>query len=377
MNIGEIHNKAMELAALADLQKVQGNKDHAISLYEESFLLESKAAMDAFNNNVGEPSISILLRSAASLAMSCKKIREAEKLIALALSGEPPLEIAEELRNLLENVNFFRHLTVNGTELSDNEVQLVIAGKGVGYGYAKTDEVIRRIDSFKDLAARTVERLSGKSFRKGGPMAPEYKKIVDNAYMSSLQAASMAFRIKFGNPNEPTIPGLSHYETIIDDITENITLINDNKIDKLKEKIKDTAYFSNFLALTKELAPDGNTVNFFGITSIKQGKERKTVLTEKREKISEAIKVNQSESDTLNNTIDKGSNQTVSGILKVANATKNTVAIITDDSIKIEMKVPDGLSDIVKKYWDEKVLVDYNKKNKKDNLLINIEEDKE
>ena len=101
MDIRESHNKAMELAALADLQKAQGNKDNAKSLYEESYSFEYEAAMNAYNSNVGEPSVSVLLRSAASLAMSCNKLREAEKLIALALSGEPPMEIAEELRNLL------------------------------------------------------------------------------------------------------------------------------------------------------------------------------------------------------------------------------------------------------------------------------------
>ena len=32
MDIRELHNKAMELADLADIQKVQKNKDEAISL---------------------------------------------------------------------------------------------------------------------------------------------------------------------------------------------------------------------------------------------------------------------------------------------------------------------------------------------------------
>lgn len=376
MDIKELHGKAMELAALADLQKAQNNKDNAASLYEESYSLEYAAAMNAYNNNVGEPTVSILLRSAASLAMSCKKLRVAEKLIALALSGEPPLEIADELRNLLENVNFYRHLEVKGTELSDDEVQLVIAGSGVGYGYVKTDEIMSRIESFNNLTVRTVERLLEKKFRKSGPIAPELRKIQDNVYISSPKAASMAFRIKFGNPSTPTIPGLSRYEAIIDDITENIALINDNRIDILKEKIKDIAYFDNFLALTKELAPDGNAVNLFGITYIKQGQERKTILTKQREKISETIRINQSECYVSNNSIDKGSNHTIAGILKAANATTNKVTIIVD-STKIEMKVPDGLSDIVKKYWDERVIVTYCQKNKKDKFLIDIEEQKE
>jgi hypothetical protein len=108
MDIKELHNQAMEIADLADLQKIQGNKEEAFSLYEQSYDLEYKAAIKAYGDNVGEPSVSILLRSAASLAMSCRKYRNAEKLIALALSGEPPAEIAEELRDLLENVHSFR-----------------------------------------------------------------------------------------------------------------------------------------------------------------------------------------------------------------------------------------------------------------------------
>ena len=235
---------------------------------------------------------------------------------------------------------------------------------------------MNRISYFKDLTVRTVERLSGKNFRKSGPIAPEHKKIIDNAYITSFHAASMAFRLKFGNPREPKLPGFSSYSTIIDDITANITLINDDKIDTLKERIKETAYFDNFLAITKELAPDGNIVNLFGITSIKQGQERKTPLTVKREKISEVIRVNQLESGISENKLTKGSNQTVTGILKVANATTNTVQI-NSDGLKINMKVPDGLSDIVRKYWDEKVIVDYYIKNQKENLLVNIEAPKE
>ena len=45
-------------------------------------------------------------RSAASLALQCQQFREAERLIATALSGNPPVEIAEELRELLEKRYF-------------------------------------------------------------------------------------------------------------------------------------------------------------------------------------------------------------------------------------------------------------------------------
>jgi hypothetical protein len=43
----------------------------------------------------------VLHRSAASLAVECLQLREAERLIRRALAENPPLDIADELRNLL------------------------------------------------------------------------------------------------------------------------------------------------------------------------------------------------------------------------------------------------------------------------------------
>lgn len=51
-----------------------------------------------------EPTRSVFYRSAASLALQCEEFRETERLIATALSGNPPNEIAEELRDLLEKL---------------------------------------------------------------------------------------------------------------------------------------------------------------------------------------------------------------------------------------------------------------------------------
>lgn len=108
MNIRKLHNEAMYKAELGDIQKHQGNLNEALNLYAFAYELEKNAATDALENKIGEPTISILLKSAASLAMRCELNRDAEKLIGLALSGEPPKDIAEELRNMLETVNFRR-----------------------------------------------------------------------------------------------------------------------------------------------------------------------------------------------------------------------------------------------------------------------------
>ncbi len=49
-----------------------------------------------------EPTRSILYRSAASLALRCENYQEAERLTRNGLAGNPPEEIASELRDLLQ-----------------------------------------------------------------------------------------------------------------------------------------------------------------------------------------------------------------------------------------------------------------------------------
>lgn len=94
------HDQAMEYAGLADLAKQRGDREGAQELYLQAFEIESDVASELVDSTV-EPSRSIIHRSAASLAIECSKFREAEKLISTALAGEPPFEIAQELRDLL------------------------------------------------------------------------------------------------------------------------------------------------------------------------------------------------------------------------------------------------------------------------------------
>ena len=64
-------------------------------------------------SHVGEePMRSVLHRSAASLALNCEEYRLAEKLLAVGLAGDPPAEIADEMRDLMEQVYSHRELLV-------------------------------------------------------------------------------------------------------------------------------------------------------------------------------------------------------------------------------------------------------------------------
>ena len=99
-----LHRESMSLADKAIFVRSAGHIDEATDLTRQAFNKEREAAELVAENLDLEPTRSVLFRSAASLALECGELREAERLISMALSGCPPEEIAEELRDLLEDV---------------------------------------------------------------------------------------------------------------------------------------------------------------------------------------------------------------------------------------------------------------------------------
>jgi superfamily II DNA or RNA helicase len=100
----------MEKTDLAFAARRRGDHDQAKQHFYEAFQLEAQAAeLIALQFDI-EPTRSVLHRSAASLALDCELLPDAEKLIYRALSGNPPAPLADELRGLLEEINSKRHL---------------------------------------------------------------------------------------------------------------------------------------------------------------------------------------------------------------------------------------------------------------------------
>ena len=74
-----------------------------------------------------EPSRSILHRSAATLAIDCGELKAAERLIATALSGNPPEEIAEELKDLFIQINLRPYFQRKGINIDNEQINALIA----------------------------------------------------------------------------------------------------------------------------------------------------------------------------------------------------------------------------------------------------------
>src|ERR1051326_2584275 len=98
------HNRAMEYADRAHQAKQRGDATTASRNFADAFVLEKQAAEAMVPYMDVEPTRSILLRSAASLALECNENNEAERLACLGLSGNPPADIRRELRDVLMSI---------------------------------------------------------------------------------------------------------------------------------------------------------------------------------------------------------------------------------------------------------------------------------
>jgi len=91
----------MELVDQAVIARQQGDTERMTQLARAAFIKEQAAADLVANQFEIEPTRSVLHRSAAILALECAQLRDAERLIGRALAGNPPDDIANELRDLL------------------------------------------------------------------------------------------------------------------------------------------------------------------------------------------------------------------------------------------------------------------------------------
>lgn len=99
-----LHRRAMEQTDLALAAAQNGDKAGAQRFFREAYELESQAAAVLADDHDAEPTRSVLLRSAASLAFDCARFEDSRLLILTAFAGNPPAEIAEELQQLLKQL---------------------------------------------------------------------------------------------------------------------------------------------------------------------------------------------------------------------------------------------------------------------------------
>jgi hypothetical protein len=360
------HRKAMEQTDLAHAARRQGDEVLALRHFQKAYELEAKAAAAFATRTDAEPTRSVLFRSAATLALDCKLLPEAEKLVCTALTGDPPDDIAEELRDLLEQIYFERHLALRGIKLQPDEIQMSIAGRAVGFGIAPTEAFLRRVESAETLLYRTAERRQNRAYRDRGRRDRNLSEGLQ-LFMSVPRAASFAVTFRVGASQQLNLPGLSLGEGVIDEMVECLELYKHDEPRQLRARIPDEAYYRNFVSLAQNIAPDGRNIDLVGFTIVRGGTAKQVQLTCSPPLIpysrdeAQLRRVVKSDTDAVE----------VTGTLKMADARKRAdeIGIISTGNLSHTVIVPLGMmSDIVKPLWDTEVVVTGRQKGKKIHL---------
>jgi hypothetical protein len=366
LTIVESHRAAMDAAERADIARARGHES-AAELYRTAFELEMRAATQAVQEDAPEPSRSVLLRSAASLALDCGEFRESERLISIALAGDPPHEIAEELRDLMQDVSYRRHLDLRGIALEPDELQVSIAGPEVGHGEARSEEVVTRIDNLNKLLHRTAERRLDLPYREGGSAPRRVREDVE-VYVSVPRAASFAVSLRIGRPKEQISLLGEEGLSIVDELIECLVALEAGEEAQLRERIPDPAYLRNFVGLARQVMPDGQSVDTVGLTAVRHGAERRVALRTPRDRVPPVNPVPRQ--------LDPGAESvTVTGDLRFADALpghqEHQIKVLADDGKTHAIIVPEGMmADIVRPLWEQRVVVTGTRATKRGKIML-------
>lgn len=351
--IREDHRQAIDLAERAFVAQRLGDHTHARELFRQAFEYERQAAESVASDLAAEPTRSVLLRSAATLALDCGKIREAERLAAIGLWGDPPPEIAEELRDVIEQAAFCRHLDLRGITLEPTEFQFSIAGRAVGPGITYTADFVDRVESISKLIYRTAERQRGQPFREQGPMRKAVRHDFE-LFMSAPRVGSFAVTFKLGRIKEQLqIVGTLDTSEVIDETLYCLELLDSSDLATLRQRIPQEAYYRNFVSLARRVAPDGDHVKTVGFTTTRGARERTVRLTRHSDDILTAV-----EAPPLKASAER---ITITGELQFADGrstSKCRIRVVEQDGTQHNVLVPEGLmADIVRPLWGERVSV--------------------
>lgn len=380
MNVLEKHNQAMDLAEQA-FDLVQSNPDMAQKLFAEAYYIERTIADTISPDAENEPSRSIFYRSAASLALNAKMFREAEISACLGLIGRGDNLQLNELRDIFDQVNFERHLSLKGIDLENNQFQLSFVGNEVGAGYIKSSELIDRLTIIEDVARKEVEKKANKQFNSRG--RPGKSVQMYPLYFSAGMTGSYKIIIQIGTTKSdvPLIGGKYEVEKgIILSIIKKIELINNNNINELKEEYGvNDPYYDFFLTSMKSFAPDGDKIKMIGFTTKFGGQEFSTKLTIKKNEIGSIIEGKDS-LELLE--YEEGEIIEVLGVLDISKSRKTThvFEVMSDDGKTYKFEASEGeLASIVRDNYKDTVKVKgRRKKGKREKYVFisieNIEE---
>lgn len=183
--IYSLHNKAIEFADEGLLAQKRGDADVAQSFFQKAFLLEKEAALATILNEENKLFYAILYRSAATLALDCGNIWEAEFLVNTALTQEISAGIKKQLIDLKQKIihrkkDFISQANIElvgviiGADTPNSEIKLLDNKDKLFYKiFVPQNQIHQIVQSFW---AKQVQ-ISGKKDKRGIVFLEQIKQV--------------------------------------------------------------------------------------------------------------------------------------------------------------------------------------------------------
>jgi len=343
----ELHRRAMECADGAwSLRRTDGPQA-GHDLLVEAFEAEAKAAWLVAAKHEYEPTRSILLRSAATLGIDCGRLGEAERLAAAGLAGTPPEPIATELREVLADVSFRRHLASMGVTLEPGEVEMRLGGRGLGSGQAWAETLFSKIHWLQTMVYRFADRLARRPYREGGGVSYDVRSRY-GLIVSGTSAGSFVVSMRIGTTGQLDL--FQSPVRVVSEVIGCLDLVNAGKAEEIRAAIPEEAYWRNFIGLARKLAPDGSEIDCVGLALRSPEDTRKVELRRP------ASQIRAARQDAARDPVTVVAEGRLSFAEGVAN--RNLIKLEPEIGDLQTVHVPEGmLADIVRPLWGEVVRV--------------------
>ena len=345
----DFHHRAMGFAVQGFMAQMGPDPDAAVPLFEQA--LEWELAAIAELPELVEPTYSVLHRSAGWMAFHCRQFRRAEQLASKALAGEPPADIAAELRDLWEQSNFHRHLAREEMDISQEEIGMSLVGRSVANGVVPLSDLLPRVANIQKLIYRIVQRMLNHPYqaRVPGEIRNRY-----TVFAAPPRSGSFAISLRLGHPApQSQLTGFIDPSVVIGEFIDLMAIVDSGDPEAVAERIPDRSYQQNFLGLSKGIAPDGRDIRQIRFSANTNGSTRNVTFVRPASEISPVV---QTSLDTGAEFVE------VSGTLRYADASSNSghirIKLIEDSGQSHDILVPDGLvDDIVHPMWNLPVTV--------------------
>lgn len=360
MTVREFHDKAMDALDRGLRAERDGNAVAATALFEEAFGAEREALAVFLAAGIAEtePTRSVLARSAANLAIRANLLREAERMAAIGLAGEPPDAIATELRDAMERATFHQHMHAHGRTMCMDELQMILAGPGIAEGLVPYSAMNDRVQMTESLIIRGVERKKDMAFRKSGRVKKEIAAVAV-PFVQAMDRGSFAVTLRFGTSSQVGMDlGADgpFIRLVVDDVLQGLAAIERNDMDALERQIPQADYRQHFMAAAEQILPDGKAVTGVGLIVRRQGVDCPTSLQRAPQLEHEAGAAGHTKLPKKPNGPQAEPTEAITGTLLFADGLKNRIRIYTSETDYCDIRVADAQDDAVRQLYKREVV---------------------